>query len=312
VFRSGVYIIICLAACMAAGPRVPVLAADVVRAKKGACDCTDRVHIVVFDYNMEQHTREYGKHAERELINTPGLTDKERLHASVPGVKKGHSESTRSIKKKNIEKASSAAVKTERKANRTLLRYRVRRGDTLFGISRKFRVSLDELCTVNRIRNKSRIRYGQVLLIPGGTASGTCSVKKKTAGKVVKNKRARRPSFTWPVNRVYSCRRDGSRGVQSIGIVITARPGSKVTSSAGGVVKKIGEMRGYGRYVIVVHEKRYVTVYANLGSIRVSEGDRIRAGSMIGSLGSDSRTLHFQIDREGKPQNPLSLLPARS
>lgn len=41
--------------------------------------------------------------------------------------------------------------------------YRVRSGDTLYSISRRFRVSIKELCRLNRIRESSIIRVGQPL-----------------------------------------------------------------------------------------------------------------------------------------------------
>ena len=47
--------------------------------------------------------------------------------------------------------------------------YRVRRGDTLAGVARKFGVSAKDLATVNHIRNANQIHPGQVLELPGGS-----------------------------------------------------------------------------------------------------------------------------------------------
>lgn len=55
--------------------------------------------------------------------------------------------------------------------------YSVRRGDTLYRISRKFRVSTESILASNNIRRKNRIYVGQVLRIPD---RGTSSQKRKT------------------------------------------------------------------------------------------------------------------------------------
>ena len=47
--------------------------------------------------------------------------------------------------------------------------YRVRRGDTLASIARRFGVSARDLATVNRIANANQIHPGQVIELPGGS-----------------------------------------------------------------------------------------------------------------------------------------------
>jgi murein DD-endopeptidase MepM/ murein hydrolase activator NlpD len=46
--------------------------------------------------------------------------------------------------------------------------YTVQRGDTLFGIARRFGTTLDALVRANRIANPNRLFVGQVLSLPGG------------------------------------------------------------------------------------------------------------------------------------------------
>jgi len=50
--------------------------------------------------------------------------------------------------------------------NNHLKKYRVQKGDTLFKISKRFGVSLQELKAVNRIKDPSNLRIGQELFIP--------------------------------------------------------------------------------------------------------------------------------------------------
>ena len=117
--------------------------------------------------------------------------------------------------------------------------------------------------------------------------------------------------FRWPLKKVMSYCRDGKKGVKSIGIVITGRPGSSVVTAATGIVTKIGYMRGFGKYIVISHADRYVTVYANLHKISVREGERIAKGIPIGSLNDSERRLHFQIGYAGKPKDPIKFLPGK-
>lgn len=182
--------------------------------------------------------------------------------------------------------------------------YVVKKGDTLFGIAKRSGVTLNQIQDINELKGDSRIYKGMKLKIP--------SKQVKSEGKVasVKNKDEAQPDFLWPLKKVKGYSRDGGDGVKSIGILIKGIPGGEVVASEDGVVKKIGYMRGYGNYVVVKHEKRYITVYSNLLGIDVKAGDPVLKGCRIGNI-SDDMTLHFQIDREGKPENPIKLLPGR-
>ena len=64
---------------------------------------------------------------------------------------------------------------------------------------------------------------------------------------------------------------------------------------------------GYNKAVIVRHGK-FLTVYANLGSVSVNSGTKISKGSKIGevysSANDDSDVLHFEIWEENSKINP--------
>lgn len=193
--------------------------------------------------------------------------------------------------------------------------YIVRKGDTIYGISRKTGADVNSIMTLNSASG-SRIKPGMKLRIEtcGRSGSGDSVKKNKSAAAYERGSSAKLPhraiSFSWPLKKINNYKRDGSEDIKSIGIFITGAPGSDVVASLDGVVKKIGFMRGYGRYVAISHEGRYVTVYSNLSNIHVKEGDSVVKGGVIGTLSSD-RTLHFQIGHAGKPENPLKHLPGR-
>lgn len=188
------------------------------------------------------------------------------------------------------------------KKSRKTVRYTIKRGDTLYGIARKFGCTVTEISKINKLRSRSRIYTGLKLKIP----TKNRRTKTQTHTKIGK------PAFSWPVRKVVSCRRDGRDGVKAIGLIITAPPGSAVISSAPGTVQKIGYMRGYGNFVLVKHMKRYITVYSHLHTVSVKEGQKVRTGSLLGHIDNDKRMIHFQIDCRGKSLNPLDKLPQRS
>ncbi len=71
-------------------------------------------------------------------------------------------------------------------------------------------------------------------------------------------------------------------------------------------------LRGYGNLIIIKHNDDYLSAYAHNDNLLVSEGQNIKQGQKIASMGSsgtDSVRLHFEIRYKGKSVNPLRYLP---
>ena len=71
------------------------------------------------------------------------------------------------------------------------------------------------------------------------------------------------------------------------------------------------DLRGYGKLVIIKHNKTYLSVYAHNSKIVVKEGQSIAAGQKIAEMGntdSNSVNLHFEIRRLGKSVDPSKYL----
>ncbi len=100
------------------------------------------------------------------------------------------------------------------------------------------------------------------------------------------------------------------------GIGIAGKLGQSVIASAPGKVLYSGDgIRGYGKLVIIKHNKVYISVYAHNQQLLVKEGQSVVKGQKIADMGasdSDQVKLHFEIRRFGKPVDPLKLLPAQS
>ena len=93
------------------------------------------------------------------------------------------------------------------------------------------------------------------------------------------------------------------------GVDYDAGRGTKVYSSAEGVVEEADWNDGYGRYVKINHANGYETVYAHLDSIMIHKGDAVKKGALIGLVGSSGKTtgshLHYEIYYLNQHINPV-------
>ena len=98
------------------------------------------------------------------------------------------------------------------------------------------------------------------------------------------------------------------------GIDIAGAAGEPVVASAAGKVVYVGNgLRGYGKLVIVKHNKTWLSAYAHNREILVKEGQQVTRGQKIAEMGNtdaDTVKLHFEIRRLGKPVDPARYLPA--
>jgi lipoprotein NlpD len=97
------------------------------------------------------------------------------------------------------------------------------------------------------------------------------------------------------------------------GLDIAGKNGQAVSAAAAGKVVYSGSgLRGYGKLVIVKHNKTYLSAYAHNSQILVKEGQNVSRGQKIAEMGdsdADRVKLHFEIRRFGKPVDPLKYLP---
>ena len=117
--------------------------------------------------------------------------------------------------------------------------------------------------------------------------------------------------WAWPANgRILANFNDNGN---SKGLDIAGAMGQPVAAAAAGRVVHTGTtLRGYGKLVIIKHNKSYFSVYAHNSQILVKEGQAVVRGQKIAEMGdsdSDRVKLHFEIRRLGKPTDPLKYLP---
>lgn len=97
------------------------------------------------------------------------------------------------------------------------------------------------------------------------------------------------------------------------GIDIAGKLGQPIYASAAGKVVYSGSgLRGYGKLLIIKHNKTYLSAYAHNDKLLVKEGETVTRGQKIAEMGktdSDRVELHFEVRRLGKPVDPANYLP---
>ena len=101
------------------------------------------------------------------------------------------------------------------------------------------------------------------------------------------------------------------------GIDIACENGAQVMASAGGTVVSVTDDDLYGTTVEIDHANGIHTIYSNLADEpAVGEGDVVTMGQIIGSVGGTALAetnmvphLHFAMELDGAPTNPIEYLP---
>ncbi len=234
--------------------------------------------------------------------------------------------------------------------------YVIQAGDTISGVGRRFQTPVQVLIDLNGLGPRGAITTGQRIILPESavdTGRDPYATGPSPTGVYVPNTGAvpppppppsgnaalpvqTRPTATapvaaapaassasaglaWPV-RGDILRRFGPVGMgeRNNGINIGAPAGTAVTASAAGRVAYVGDdLVGQGLTVLVVHAGGWRTVYGHLGSATVRDGDDVRAGQQIGTVGmtaGDGRpSIHFETRQmrgdDPVAVDPLSVLP---
>lgn len=107
-----------------------------------------------------------------------------------------------------------------------------------------------------------------------------------------------------------------SRNRRHHGVDFAAPKGTPVYAASSGVVLNadMGSMSdAFGMAVLIEHGDKLQSLSAHLSRIDVQIGDFVMAGQQIGLVGATGRAtgphLHFELWRNGHPQDPLHYLP---
>jgi len=215
--------------------------------------------------------------------------------------------------------------------------HHVQRGQTLWSIATTYGVDLQTLARANYLSTTDIIYVGRKLFIPGATqerfvvsrcpcspvASGPSHSSPPPVQSLSPPQESsprhgtvtdEDPRFAWPLQGVVTRNFDQEGQRRHDGIDIAAPQGTPIQAAADGqVIYSDWGPRGYGRLVILRHGIDLVTIYAHNERNLVREGQFIRRGEHIATVGNSGRAttyhLHFEIRRKTVPVSPLVWLP---
>ena len=100
------------------------------------------------------------------------------------------------------------------------------------------------------------------------------------------------------------------------GIDILAPVNTPVYAAKSGIAFAGEVPTGYGKYIMIYHPDGYQTFYGHLSNWAVGSTKYVRCGELIGYVGKTGNAagksiqphLHFEIRKNGEPQNPRRLM----
>ena len=213
--------------------------------------------------------------------------------------------------------------------------YRVRKGDSLGGISHRRHISVDHLIRWNGLKPPYALYAGQVLRVapprsaasrvtrmtaapagaaPGPTTGGTAAPSHVVPSAPSNRAGASGVAWAWPLEgAVIQGFRAGDPARP--GLRISCRPGDEVHAAGAGLVVYSGSgLKGYGNLIIVKHNKNYLSAYGFNRRLLVGEGDSVKRGQALAECGEGpggTPLLHFEVRSDGASVDPLLYLPPR-
>lgn len=204
--------------------------------------------------------------------------------------------------------------------------HQAKKGETLSTLAQKHQTTSALLGHLNpQVRDKHQDLQGEWVMIVNQikvpTSMPAEQKRQHKKVKVLKRPMEEKPVFShshrfqWPVEGRVTSNFGWRHGRMHKGTDIwnVARSNCHIRASLGGVVIRSGYSRGYGNLVVIDHGNGWQTYYAHLSRIGVSKGQRVGTGEWLGNMGQTGNAtgyhLHFEIRKDGRAINPLSLLP---
>jgi len=198
--------------------------------------------------------------------------------------------------------------------------YRIKKGDTLYWISKKFGILYNTIRESNDFRGSKLKKDDKIFLpIAENNIRGQNYIKRLSTSKHYSKKKKKYQFFAaprWPVvwrgiSSKFGMRYHPvlKRYILHKGVDLRASMNTRVSAFYPGKVVYAGWMNGYGRLIMIRHSKVYSTRYAHLNRIYVKVGQYVKQGQFIAKSGKTGRVtgphLHFEIIKYGTPIDPM-------
>ncbi|GKT12333.1 MAG: lipoprotein NlpD [Thiomicrorhabdus sp.] len=194
------------------------------------------------------------------------------------------------LAKKRTSAKSSAPCSSE---------YKVKKGDSVSDIAFRCKITPKQLAEYNALVYPYTLSTGQYLLIPKVKSAFKAQATKKPTKQ---NELTRLMGSEWklPVDEGQSYRfiRDNA-GLSvlefkgSLGQRVNAVAPGKVVYSGNGIIN-------FGWMVVVKHDDGFMSVYAHNTSVLVKEGDRVKSGQFISTLGASGNATSPKLYLEAR------------
>ncbi|MDR2807426.1 MAG: M23 family metallopeptidase [Spirochaetaceae bacterium] len=167
--------------------------------------------------------------------------------------------------------------------------HRVAKGETLYGIARRYEISLQDLLDVNNLKNDYILKTGDSLRIP--------SKEKASPSLVISNSAS---DSRWPVS---------AKDIRYVtgkfsGVILLGERQESVKSITSGIVLSAGPYYGFGKVVIIEVAGGYTYVYSGLDNLSVKANDRVVSGTELGKLRDGDPQLLFLVYQNNTPIDP--------
>ena len=221
------------------------------------------------------------------------------------------------------------------KSNDQYKTYKIKEGETLWAISRKFEINVDVLIKINNIDDITNLRSGLEIKIPNDNNKDTATVNENSDYKIYYLKKG---ETIWRVSRKYKVSVQQICKINNISNIKQVKQNAKllipvkvkylnyelplqgeisifktsnfygvhiftekdinernVSSVDKGEVSYIDSIPGYGLTVFIKHENGLLSTYSGLEKISIKKGDQVDTDQIIGIAGNLSRYKKYGI-----------------